>query len=608
MPDRRDFLLSTGAAGLALSLGMEPGRGWAASPLGALFDAYAEQMLQGSPETATALGLDNGQRAALKSKLDDASWAAVEQANAQCAARLKQLKAIDRSALKGADTVNYDAVVYANKLGAAAAQFQYGDNTLAAAMSEAATPYVVSQQTGAFSAVPEFLNSQHKIDTAADADAYLARLEALAVVLDQQTERARRDAGLGVIPPDYILATTLAQMKDYRATAAAQTGLVTSLAGRAAAKGVPGDYAGRATKIVEDKVFPALDRQIAALGANAAKAGHDAGVWRLPDGEAYYAWALKVGTSTPLTAEEVHQMGLEQNKAIEARMDGLLKAQGLTQGAVGERMTQLGKDPRNLFANTDEGRAQVLAYLNGRIAAVRPLMPKLSKMTLKAEVMVKRVPVDIELGQGLGYMNPGALDGSRPSIYYINLHDTANWPRFSLPSLTYHETIPGHVWQGAFVSERHTLPLVNTMLGFNAYVEGWALYAEQLADEIGLYDDDPLGRLGYLQAQKFRACRLVVDTGLHAKRWSRERAIDWMMGATGRSREAITSEVDRYCSGPGQACGYKVGHTEIVRLREKARTTMGSRFDLRDFNDVVVSAGTVPLTVLARVVDAYIAG
>jgi uncharacterized protein (DUF885 family) len=205
-------------------------------------------------------------------------------------------------------------------------------------------------------------------------------------------------------------------------------------------------------------------------------------------------------------------------------------------------------------------------------------------------------------------MNSGSLDGSRPSTYYINLHDTANWPRFTLPSLTYHETIPGHVWQGAFITERHTLPLINTMLGFNAYVEGWALYAEQLADEVGLYADDPLGQLGYLQGQQFRACRLVVDTGLHAKRWTREQAVDWMVAATGRTKGAMTSEVDRYCSNPGQACGYKVGHTEILRLREKAKAAMGPRFDVRDFNDAVVTAGVVPLTVLSTVIDGYIAG
>jgi uncharacterized protein (DUF885 family) len=267
----------------------------------------------------------------------------------------------------------------------------------------------------------------------------------------------------------------------------------------------------------------------------------------------------------------------------------------------------LTKDPKFLYANDDDGKAKLIAYLNGRIAAMRPLLPKMSKMHLKAEVVVHAVPKDIELGAGLGYMNPGALDGSRPSIYYINLHDTANWPRFTLPSLTYHETIPGHAWQGAYLAEKHDeIPLISSLMGFNAYVEGWALYAEQLADEMGLYDDDPFGRLGYLQAQQFRACRLVADTGLHAKRWSREKTVQWLAETTGRATAAMTSEVDRYCGTPGQACGYKVGHTEINRLRDKAKAALGPRYDVRDFDDVVVKTGGVPLTVLATIIDDYI--
>jgi uncharacterized protein (DUF885 family) len=288
-------------------------------------------------------------------------------------------------------------------------------------------------------------------------------------------------------------------------------------------------------------------------------------------------------------------------------MDRLLKDQGLTRGSVGERMESLSQDPRNLFADSDAGRAELIEYLNSRITAARSVMPKLSALKLRAEVTVKRVPVEIELGAPLAYMNSGSLDGSRPSIYYINLHRMTNWPRHTLPSLSYHETIPGHVWQGAFVTERHTLPLFNTMLNFNAYVEGWALYAEQLADEIGLYERDPLGRLGYLQLQLFRASRLVADTGLHAKRWAREKAIDWMVSITGHPVAAITSEVDRYCAVPGQACGYKVGQREILRLRSKVQSVLKTRFELRGFNDVVVSAGAVPLTVLANAVDNYVA-
>ena len=222
--------------------------------------------------------------------------------------------------------------------------------------------------------------------------------------------------------------------------------------------------------------------------------------------------------------------------------------------------------------------------------------------------MVKRVPPDIQDGAALGYMNFAALDGSRPAIYYVNLKTTTLWPKYQLPTLTAHEGIPGHTWQGAYLAEHHDeVPLITSLLGFNAFVEGWALYAEQLVGEEGLYADDPFGELGYLQAQQFRACRLVADTGLHAMAWSREKTVSFLVDETGRGAEAMTSETDRYCASPGQACGYKMGHNEILRLREKARAALGARFDLAAFNDAVVETGGVPLTVLATAIDAYIA-
>jgi uncharacterized protein (DUF885 family) len=300
-------------------------------------------------------------------------------------------------------------------------------------------------------------------------------------------------------------------------------------------------------------------------------------------------------------------MGLDQNRAIDAQMDAILKANGLGDGTVGARMAALARDPRFVFPDTDAGRQQILDELNGLIAAVRPRLARAFTLKLKAPVLVKRVPVDIQNGAPQGYMTTGSIDGSRPSTYYINLKNTANWPRFALPSLTYHETVPGHAWQGAYVTETGKLPLARMILsGFNAYVEGWALYAEQLGDELGMYETDCAGKLGYLQAMKFRAVRLVVDTGVHAKRWTREQAVLWGMENTGRTREYITSEIDRYCAWPGQACGYKVGHTEINRLRDKAKAALGARFDVRRFNDLVVQTGAAPLTVLGQEVDSYV--
>lgn len=404
-----------------------------------------------------------------------------------------------------------------------------------------------------------------------------------------------------MIAPAFLLDKTLGQMRAQRKQPFGEWGLVTSIARRT--KDMPGDYADRARRIVEDKAAPALDRQIAELASHRARATQDAGVWKLPEGEAYYAWALRAATTSARTPDEVHRIGLEQIEMLSAQMDVLLRAQGLTQGSVGERMTALGKDPKYQFPNTDAGRAQILAYIDERVADIRTRLPRAFATLVPGNLIVKRVPVEIEAGAPGGYAAAGTIDGSVPGNYYINLRDTAIWPRYALPTLSYHEGIPGHIWQGEYT---YKLPLVRSLLAFNAYSEGWALYAEQLADELGVYEGDPLGKLGYLQSMSFRACRLVVDTGLHAKRWTRDHAINWFAATNGSTIEEVSGEVDRYCAWPGQACGYKVGHNEIRRLRDKAAAALGARYDLKTFNDALVQGGGVPLTVLEDVIDRYI--
>ncbi len=614
--DRRQILISAGAAGLVAgvpalaSAAAKPAAKASAgdAAVNARLAKLADTILESSPEFATSLGLDTGAKAALRAKSSDSSWAAVEEVARLSATELKALKAMPEAGLSHEVHINKAVAEYALELGVEAGKFNYGDNSLKTAMSESATPYVVNQQNGTFSSAAEFLDSQHPINVKSDADAFIARLHGVAKAIDAETDRVKKDAALGVIAPDFILANALGQFDGMLKVPAGQSRFVTSVANRAKAKNIPGDWAGMATKVVEAEIYPALARQQDALKACAAKANSDAGVWKLPQGEAYYGWCLKQGTNTTLSAEEVHQMGLEQNKAIEARMDGLLKAQGITGGTVGERMIALGNDPKFLFSDDDAGRAQLLAYLNSLIADVRPHLASQFNLKLKAPVQVKRVPVEIQDGGGLGYMNSGSLDGSRPSTYYINLKSTKNWPKFSLPTLTYHETIPGHAWQGAYLTETGRLPLIRILLsGFNAYVEGYALYAEQLGDEMGMYEHDWAGQLGYLQAQRFRAIRLVVDTGMHAKKWTRDQAIDWAVQNSGRTKQSMTSEIDRYISTPGQACGYKVGHTEINRLRDKAKQALGPKFDVRVFNDILVKTGAVPLTVLGSEVDAMVA-
>ncbi|WP_211442112.1 DUF885 domain-containing protein [Collimonas humicola] len=609
---RRDVLLSALSAAAAAALpGIARAQGKDASPADQKFNGmladFAEEILRLSPTSATALGLDSGTRAALKSRLQDASPAGDALWASQVKSMLARMHAVDRAKLSADAQTRYDSVRYAANEGVDGLRFSYGG--AASGFYGGTNPFPVTQQDGALIAVPEFLDSQHHIANAADAEAYLERVTAMARLLDQESARIEEQAGKGVMPPDFIARTALTQLQNYRNTPAAKQKLVTSIARRTRELGIEGDWEARATALVNGKVYPALERQIASFSKATAKASDVAGVHRLPDGAAYYEWALKLGTTTTRSAAEIHAIGLEQNKALQARIDTILKAQGISQGTVGERLLALSKDPKRFYADDDQGREQLIAYCNERVAAVRLLMPKISHLDLKAPLIIKRVPPDIEAGAALGYMNFAALDGSRPAIYYINLKSTTLWPKSEIATLTAHEGIPGHTWQGAYLAERHVeLPLITSMMGFNAFIEGWALYAEQLVDEFGIYAHDPFSQIGYLQAQQFRACRLVVDTGLHAMNWTRQQAIRFMVENCGRGVAAMTSEVDRYCVSPGQACGYKMGHNEILRQRDRAKQALGAHFDLAGFNDALVKSGGVPLTVLPTVIDRYIAG
>lgn len=603
---RREFLLGLGAAATLRGLPAIAQSSQPAAPTdGAverLLAQVAEELLAEYPENASGLGLDKDARSALKSRLMDRSPDGVRRLAASAAARLEKFKAIDRARLSPAARLDLEVAETAHRLAVEGYRFSYGDVViLNQAVSYRSTPYAVAQNTGAFVEIPDFLDSQHRVAAPSDADAYLARLEAYAVSLDGETARLRHDGAAGVVLPAFLLDKTIRQLSGGRAKPVAQWEIVSGFANRTAK--FSGDYAAKATSIASTKIVPALDRQMAELTRQRKTATNDAGAWKLPDGEAYYAWALRAGTTTNLDPAQVHQIGLDQLAELQGRMEPLLRAQGLTKGTAGERMAALGKDPKNLFPNTDAGRAQILEYVNGRIADMRTRLPRAFATLAPGNLLVKRVPPSIERGAPDGYAGPGTIDGSQPGFYYINLRDTSIWPRHALPTLSYHEGIPGHVWQGEYT---YKLPLIRPLLAFNAYSEGWALYAEQLADELGAYDGDPLGKLGYLQSLAFRACRLVVDTGIHSKRWTRDRAVQWFATTNGSSVEEVQQEVDRYCVWPGQACGYKIGHSEINRLRDKARAALGARFDLRKFDDALVQGGSVPLTLLDQVVTAYI--
>jgi len=602
---RRELLAGAGALGVAAAMPAlaNPAPGDRQATL--LLDTLASELLNEFPETAAGLGIDKGPRAALRSRFGDRSHEADMKRAANCAARLADLRKFDRSGLSPAIALDLDICQSAYELADAGWKtMPVGDNAIFNTNSSyRSTPYVVAQNTGAYVELPDTLENHHDVATAEDADAYLSRIEGYALALNGETGRLIADQGKGVILPGFLIDIATKQLAGMRGQPVRQWGIVESFAAKCAKAGLPASWAAKAEKACQGLVVPALSRQIDAFGLSRPKASDVPGVWARPDGEAYYGWLIKAGTTTNITPDALHKLGIAQNAALNAEIDTLLKKQGITKGSVGERLTALSKRPDLLFSNDDAGRAKLLAYLNGRIADIRTRVPRAFATLVKGNLVIKRVPPAIQDGMPDGYAGPGSIDGSTPGAYFINLKDTSNWPRYSLPTLCYHEGIPGHVWQGEY---SYKLPLIRSLLAFNAYSEGWALYAEQLGDELGAYADDPLGRIGYLQSINFRACRLVVDSGIHAKRWSFDQALDWFAQGTGQPREQLRAELNRYCSWPGQACGYKMGHNEINRQRTRAKAALGERFDLRTFDDAVVLGGNMPLTTLVRVVDRYV--
>jgi uncharacterized protein (DUF885 family) len=598
---RREALAGIGATTL---LPLVPTRAFAApaseAEASAFLDSVADRLLQFYPESASSLGVDTGPRAGLRSRLGDRSAAGQQQLAQSLADDLARAEAIDTSKLSFSTQTSVEVVKSAYRTALAGFALPYGDVSVGGWRN---TPYVVIQNVGAYIDVPQFLDTDHPIETAADAEAYLSRLAQYPSILDGELGRMRDARAKGLVPPSFLIDKAIAQLGIGLKAAQSGGDLVESLVRRAKEKGIPGDWAEPARQIVIRDVAPALQRQIEELQAERPLATDIAGMWSRPHGDEYYRWALKTSTTTELTPDEVHAMGLEQLAELHDRMDPILKSLGYTQGSVGQRMQALAKDPRYKFPQGDPGRAEILAYIQSWLAKFRAQLPRAFNTLVPARLEVKRISPEAEPGAPAAYGGAGSIDGKIPGKFWINLRSTDLHSKYSLPDLAAHEAIPGHVWQGEYANQ---LPLIRTMLAFNAYSEGWALYAEQLVDELGLYNDFPVGRLGYHQSIAFRACRLVVDSGIHAKRWTRQQGVDFFVERNGSNPMEVASEVDRYCSWPGQACGYKVGQTTIDKLRARAKAALGAKFDLRAFDDAVVKGGNVPMDVLAKNVDDYV--
>jgi len=590
MPRRRDVLLGAGA--LAAMTGRTDAAPNADEALAALLSRHMDEYLAMSPEAAASLLTDDRGKAA-RGRLDDRSPAG-KAADVAAARRWRaELKRIDRKALGPARRMDYDRAAFAYEmLDEVGSRYGFQDHALRPG------PYIVNQMAGAYYWQPQDFDRE-PIRSREDAELYLSRLADFGRVLDGESAGIMKDAAAGVAPPDFIIDRTVDQLVDLRG--GASSALTDGPVARAAQAGVFGlDVAARS--VLDERVMPALNRQIAALRAQRATASSEPGVWRLPEGEAWYALALRSNTTIRMPPEEMHRLGLGVFRDLQAELDGLLKAQGLADGPVSRRIQALDHDPRFLKPDTDAGRAEILRYSREHLERLHGLLPRAFRTLPDRDIMVDRIPLAIEAGApGAYYAGPPA-DGSRPGVISINLKTTGEWPIWRLKTLLHHEGDPGHHLQNAVfrAAAGPDLPLYRRFAQYSSYVEGWALYAEQVAVEIDAYDGDPFGRIGAVQSALFRAARIVVDTGLHHKRWSRAEATRWMVEEAGEQPLSAQREVDRYCVYPGQACAFMIGRLELLRTREAARKRLGAAYDVRDWHEKVLAAGPMPMEVLAQ--------
>lgn len=486
--------------------------------------------------------------------------------------------------------------------------------------------YPVNQMFGVQSNLPSMMESSHKLRDKSDVEAYIARLYKFGVKFDQVLEGLKIREEKGIIPPLFVIDRVISEMRGFIGQKAAITRDEVEEEDPVESNILYVNFISKLVKIddlsEEDKVayrakvkdaigtsvFDAYSSLIAYFEVLKSKASTDAGVWKLPNGDAFYQYQLSQMTTTNYTPEEVHQIGLSEVDRIKSLMTAILSSQGYadTTKTLGEIIQELNNEKRFLYQNNDEGRKEIIQGFNDILDEINQGLDNAFDIRPKASMEVKRIPKFKEQGSAGAYYEQPPMDGSRGGIFYANLRDVNETVKFGMKTLAYHEGIPGHHFQIAIQGELKNVPLFRTFPLFTAYTEGWALYAEQLAWELGFYENDPFGNLGRLQAEMFRSVRLVVDTGIHYKKWTREQAIEYMIANTGMTTGEVVSEIERYIVMPGQACAYKIGMIKILALREKAKEQLENQFDLREFHNVVLKNGAVPLDILEELVDDFI--
>jgi uncharacterized protein (DUF885 family) len=611
---RRAFLAASAATAATLSGRDAAAQVSAAAPnaddVDRLFQDAWNTIIPNFPEQASSLGVDTERYGytTLRSLLNERSLEARTKFVDQAKALLDRAGRLDPARAEGLKKPALLSLRYwLDGKVKVASRFPTWDD-----FSGQISPYPVSQLTGAYQTIPDLLDNHHPIDERKDVEAYIDRLRAFARAIDQDTDRLRTASDqFNVLAPDFALDKAVDQLLAFRvAQGDEQSSLAATLGRRAQEAQIRGEWAPRAQRVLAKDVIPAIDRQLAALGDLRPRATHEAGVWRLGDGGAFYAEALRQNLTTQDSPEEVHKLGLDLQQELKADIDRSLKKVGLTSGTVGERLRHLEEKQELGYPKTDEGKKSLLKDTTQLIATMQARLSEAFDPLPQAKVAVKFVPAYREAGAPGGSYDGGPIDGSLPGTYYLNFRVAPS--RWGLPTLTFHEGVPGHHLQITLENESEALPLVQKALvtvgGFNAYVEGWALYAEQLSDQMGVYQSDPLGRIGYQKAALFRAVRLVVDTGLHHKRWPREQALRHYMDALGYPENSAAGEIERYCVWPGQACSYMTGKKRLLRLREQAMTVLGAKFDIKKFHNTILRAGAMPLDVLDGEIANYIAG
>lgn len=512
----------------------------------------------------------------------------------------EMLLSYDRSALDVDGKLSYDVLEYFLRIQVEGDKFRgYG--------------YPVNQMFGIQSALPDFMAQQHPVASKGEAEDYIKRLGKFPLKFDQTLEYLRLYESKGIWPPRFTVDKVITQMQGFMAMPARENTLYTTFKDKLDKipagdmdQATRDDLLARVEAAIKDSVYPSYQKLIAYEEGLRAKADGNYGAWHLPNGDAYYAWCVRNHTTTEMTADQIHTIGLEEVARISADMDAILRDQGLVDGTIGDRVRQITARPDQLFPNTPEGKKELLAHfqaiiddIDGKLGPAFDIRPKLG-------VKVEAVPEFAQATAPGAYYQPGSFDGSRPGVFYANLRNVAELPKFTMRTLAYHEAIPGHHFQIAIQQELKGVPFFRRILPFTAFSEGWALYTERLAWELG-FENEPLDNLGRLRDEMMRAVRLVVDTGIHSKKWTREQAVQYMLDNTGMVETDVVAEIERYFVAPGQALGYKVGMIKILELREKAKKELGEKFDIRQFHNVVLKTGALPMVLLERTVDEWIA-